>query len=195
MLHAERSTLFLNDDKTQELWSEVGDGIETTQIRFPNHLGIAGTVFTSGKTINIPHAYADLRFNPAFDRKTGFFTRSILCVPVVNKDGKVIGVTQVLNRKGGPFKDEDESRLRAFTAQISIALENAKLFSDIQNIKNYNESILESMSNGVITLDEEGKIITCNTAGLRILRVDPGDVLGRMVHEFFCRPKIGRAHV
>jgi len=48
--HAERSTLFLNDDKTQELWSEVGDGIETTQIRFPNHLGIAGTVFTSGKT-------------------------------------------------------------------------------------------------------------------------------------------------
>lgn len=187
MLHAERSTLFLNDDKTHELWSEVGDGIETTQIRFPNHLGIAGTVFTSGKTINIPHAYADLRFNPAFDRKTGFFTRSILCVPVVNKDGKVIGVTQVLNRKGGPFKEEDESRLRAFTAQISIALENAKLFSEIQNIKNYNESILESMSNGVITLDEEGKIITCNTAGLRILSVTPGDILGRMVHEFFHR--------
>ena len=79
------------------------------QIRFPNHLGIAGAVFTSGKTINIPYAYADLRFNPAFDKKTGFFTRSILCVPVVNKHGRTIGVTQVLNKRGGPFTDEDES--------------------------------------------------------------------------------------
>src|SRR3546814_963957 len=58
----------------------------TTLFRLPNHLGIAGAVFTSGKTVNIPYAYADLRFNPAFDKKTGYFTRSILCVPVVNKD-------------------------------------------------------------------------------------------------------------
>jgi adenylate cyclase len=55
----------------------------------------------SGKAINIPYAYADLRFNPAFDKKTGYFTRSILCVPIVNKHGKVIGVTQVLNKRGG----------------------------------------------------------------------------------------------
>ena len=80
-------------------------GLDAIQIRLPNHLGIAGAVFTSGKTINIPYAYADLRFNPAFDKKTGYFTRSILCVPVVNKDGKVIGVTQVLNKRGGPFTD------------------------------------------------------------------------------------------
>ena len=58
-------------------------------------LGIAGAVFTSGKAINIPYAYADLRFNPAFDKKTGYFTRSILCVPVINKTGKVIGVGMI----------------------------------------------------------------------------------------------------
>jgi len=188
MLHAERSTLFLNDEKTGELWSQVGDSIEKTQIRFPNHLGIAGAVFTSGTTINIPYAYADLRFNPAFDKQTGFFTRSILCVPVVNKNGKVIGVTQVLNRRGGPFTDDDESRLRAFTAQISIALENAKLFNDIQNMKNYNQSMLESMSNGVITLDEEGRIITCNVSGLKILQVEATDIIGILNHEFFKPP-------
>ena len=108
MLKADRSTLFLNDEKTNELWSQVGTGLDAIQIRLPNHLGIAGAVFTSGKTINIPYAYADLRFNPAFDKKTGYFTRSILCVPVVNKDGKVIGVTQVLNKRGGPFNEEDE---------------------------------------------------------------------------------------
>jgi adenylate cyclase len=185
MLNAERSTLFLNDEKSNELWSEVGQGLESMQIRLPNHLGIAGAVFTSGKSINIPYAYADLRFNPAFDKKTGFFTRSILCVPIVNKEGKTIGVTQVLNRRGGPFTGDDESRLRAFTAQISIALENAKLFADVQSMKNYNESMLESMSNGLITLDENEHIATCNAAGLRILKVHGGQVLHKPVAEFF----------
>ena len=185
LLNAERSTLFLNDEKTAELWSEVGQGLESVQIRLPNHLGIAGAVFTSGKAINIPYAYADLRFNPAFDKKTGFFTRSILCVPIVNKHGKVIGVTQVLNKRGGPFTGEDESRLRAFTAQISIALENAKLFADVQNMKNYNEAMLESMSNAVITLDENERIATCNAAGLRILRVVSGQILLKPAAEFF----------
>jgi len=185
MLNAERSTLFLNDEKTNELWSEVGQGLGKQQIRFPNHLGIAGAVFTAGQTINIPYAYADLRFNPAFDKQTGFFTRSILCVPVVNQAGKIIGVTQALNKRGGTFTDEDESRLRAFTAQVSIALENATLFANVQNIKNYNESMLESMSSGVLTLDDAGKIVTCNQAGLRILQVEAKDLLQHAATEYF----------
>ena len=189
MLNAERSTLFLNDEKTNDLWSMVGAGLDATEIRFPNHLGIAGTVFTSAKTINIPYAYADLRFNPAFDKQTGFFTRSILCTPVVNKEGKCIGVTQVLNKKGGPFTDEDEQRLKAFTAQISIGLENAKLFSDVQNMKNYNESMLESMSNAVVTTDEDGKIVTCNRSGYRIMQLEgEDDVIGKTAEEFFSGP-------
>ncbi len=163
----------------------MGQGLQSMQIRLPNHRGIAGAVFTSGKSINIPYAYADLRFNPSFDKKTGYFTRSILCVPIVNKQGTVIGVTQVLNKRGGPFTAEDESRLRAFTAQISIALENAKLFADVQNMKNYSEAMLESMSNGVITLDESGAIVTCNAAALRILRTDASRVLKTPVQDFF----------
>ena len=185
MLNAERSTLFLHEEKTDELWSEVGQGLESMQIRLPSNVGIAGAVFKSGKTINIPYAYADMRFNPAFDKQTGYFTRSILCVPVVNKHGKTIGVTQVLNKHGGPFTNEDEARLRAFTAQVSIALENAKLFADVQAMKNYNEAMLESMSNGVITLDETGKIATCNAACARILRIVAKDILHRPAAEFF----------
>jgi len=76
-------------------------------------------------------------------------------------------------------------RLKAFTAQVAIALENAKLFDDVQNMKNYNEGMLESMSNGVITLGEDGKIITCNAAGLRILKVAAPEILNRRVEEFF----------
>ncbi|TCS61346.1 GAF domain-containing protein [Varunaivibrio sulfuroxidans] len=189
MLGAERSTLFLNDDKTQELWSSVGEGLDQVQIRLPNHLGIAGSVYTSGQTVNIPHAYADLRFNPSFDKKTGFFTRSILCVPVVNKAGRVIGVTQCLNKRGGPFTGEDEQRLKAFTAQVSIGLENAKLFSDVQNMKNYNESMLQSMSNGVVTLDEDGRIVTCNAAGVAIFKAeDSAAIISKPADEFFSAP-------
>ncbi len=186
LLNAERSTLFLNDEKTSELFSMVGAGLDTIEIRLPNHLGIAGTVFTTGESINIPHCYADLRFNPAFDKQTGFFTRSMLCTPVINKQSKVIGVTQVLNKRGGPFTDEDEQRLKAFTAQIAIGLENAKLFNDVQNMKNYSESMLESMSNAVVTTDEDGKIVTCNAAGYRIMKIEnEEDVVGKLASDFF----------
>lgn len=183
MLDAERSTLFLNDERTGELWSQVSQGLNAQQIRLPNHAGIAGAVFTSGKSINIPYAYADLRFNPAFDKRTGFFTRSILCVPVINQQGKVIGVTQVLNKRSGPFTAQDEQRLKAFTAQVAIALENAKLFADVQAMKNYTDNMLESMSNGVLTLDDDGKLVTCNSAGSRIL--GDGQLLGKRAADLF----------
>ncbi len=185
MLNAERSTLFLHDDESATLFSRVAQGAKLGEIRLPNHAGIAGAVFTTGKTINIPHAYADLRFNPSFDRQTGFFTRSILCTPVVNKQGKTIGVTQVLNKRSGPFSHEDESRLKAFTGQVAIALENAKLFEDVQKIKNYNEGMLQSMSNGVITLDEVGKIVTCNASGCRIMQLPPAEIIGRSATDLF----------
>ncbi|MCY7386933.1 MAG: GAF domain-containing protein, partial [Burkholderiales bacterium] len=188
MLDAERSTLFLNDEKTGELWSELGQGLSAMQIRLPNSEGIAGAVFTTGKTINIPYAYADLRFSPAFDKRTGYFTRSILCVPITNHSGKIIGSTQVLNKRGGPFSSEDESRLKAFTAQISIALENANLFADVQNMKNYNESVLESMSSCVVTLDDAEKIVTCNGAGLRIFQLSATDIINKPAAAFFVGP-------
>jgi adenylate cyclase len=185
LLDCDRTTLFLNDEKTGELVSYVVDKLELKEIRFPNHLGIAGAVFTSGQSIRIPHAYADLRFNPAFDRQSGYFTRCILCVPIFNKEGRPIGVTQSLNKRGGPFTPDDESRLRAFTAQIASALENAKLFSDVQAMRNYNAAMLESMSNGVITFDEEGRVSTCNAAGSRILRRAEEELVGKPPEEVF----------
>lgn len=186
MLDAERSTLFLHDSRASELVARVAEGNDRVdEIRFPDSVGIAGTVFTTGETINIAHAYADLRFNPSFDAQTGFFTRSILCVPLVNKAGDTIGATQALNKRGGPFTAEDEQRLRAFTAQVAIALENAKLFDDVQRVKNYNDAVLESMTNGVVTLDNEGVVVTCNAAGAKILGYTEDQIVGRSVHDLF----------
>src|SRR5690606_2451248 len=129
----------------------------------------AGAVFAAGRVENIADPYADPRFNPEIDRRTGFTTKSILCMPIVNKAGARIGVTQVLNKRGGVFTAKDEARLRAFTAQIAVSLENAQLFDDVLNMKNYNDSILKSTTNGIVTLDAEGRIVTVNEATLELL--------------------------
>jgi adenylate cyclase len=167
------------------LWSQVAQGLEIREIRFPSHLGIAGSVFTTGETINIPDAYADPRFNQEVDKKTGYTTKSILCMPVKNKEGKTLGVVQVLNKKTGPFTRTDENRLRAFSAQASISIENAKLFDDVLNMKNYNESMLESLSNGVITLDDNKHIVKCNSAALKILNTEALHIVDRPAEEYF----------
>ncbi|MCA9522866.1 MAG: GAF domain-containing protein [Myxococcales bacterium] len=179
LLDADRSTLFVYDKKTDQLWSQVATGDDTREIRIPASSGIAGSVFRSGETINIRDAYADSRFNQAIDRKTGYHTRSILCMPVRNKHAETIGVFQVLNKLDGPFSVRDEQRLAAFSAQVSIALENAKLFDDVLAMKNYNEAILQSLSNGVVTLDGEGVVSKVNDAASRILRSEPARIEGR----------------
>ncbi|MFH2202150.1 MAG: GAF domain-containing protein [Elusimicrobiota bacterium] len=189
MLEADRATLFVHDTKTDELWSKIAMGLESKEIRIPASAGIAGACFTSGETINIPEAYEDPRFNQAVDKKTGYRTRTILCMTVCNKEGRKIGVIQVLNKKKGPFGDVDENRLKAFTSQAAIALENAKLFEDVTNERNYNESILKSLSNGVVTLNAECRVAKVNDAVLRILGWERDKVVGRQVDELFTGEK------
>ena len=178
LLGAERSTLFLYDARTDELYSVYAEGMATKEIRIPASKGIAGAVFTSGTLENIADPYRDIRFGFEVDKLTGFKTDSILCAPISNKAGGRIGVTQALNKKGGPFTGKDEARLRAFSAQIAVCIENAKLFDEVLNIKNYNESILRSTSNGIVTLDAENNIVTANDAALVLLAMEREALVG-----------------
>jgi len=125
-LNADRATVFLLDKKNDELYSVVAEG-EPREIRFPAHMGIAGSVAKTGKIINIPDAYKDKRFNPEIDRKTGYRTHSMLTVPMKNKDGEIIGVFQILNKAKGEFSPYDEELLLAIASQASISVENALL--------------------------------------------------------------------
>ena len=124
---ADRGTLYLVDESKNELWSKVVQGSSTIEIRLPMGKGIAGYVAVSGETINIPDAYADRRFNPEVDRRSGYRTKTILCMPMKNKDGKVIGVFQLLNKPGGSFNDEDQEFIDALSVHAAIAVENALL--------------------------------------------------------------------
>lgn len=131
LMEAERSTLFLVDGSHGELWSKVTQGILNQEIRLKVGQGIAGWVAQTGKSINIRDAYNDPRFNPEVDAKTGYQTRSILCQPIRNQEGRTLGVIQVLNRRTGHFTPEDENLLSALCAQIAIAIENSTLYLSI----------------------------------------------------------------
>ncbi|MDD9902062.1 MAG: GAF domain-containing protein, partial [Rhodospirillaceae bacterium] len=144
LLDADRSTIFVHDRANSELWSRVAEGVDVTEIRIPDDAGIAGKVFRSGMAENVADPYSHDLFNPEIDRATGYTTESILCMPIIDRNGETIGVTQVLNKTGGNFLARDEARLKAFTAQVSISLANAQLFADITKEKNYNEATLNS---------------------------------------------------
>ena len=185
LLEAERSTLFIHDPVRDELWSRVAEGLSAREIRIPSNVGIAGEVFTTRHSVNIPDAYHDQRFNPEIDRRTGFRTRSILCVPVLNKFGLPIGVVQVLNRQGGAFSPKDQRRLEMLAAQSAIALENAQLFRDVLHERNYTENVLRRLTDGVVTLDPALNIVRINDVAARLLGVEPERVLGASAHRLF----------
>ena len=145
VMEADRSTLFLLDEEKQEIWSKVAQGAAMKEIRVPFGAGIAGHVAKSGETVNIPDAYQDPRFNPEVDRRTGYHTRTILCMPMKSPEGKILGVLQVLNKRHGIFTREDEELLDALESQAAIAVENAMLIEDIHKRMRTSEILLDVM--------------------------------------------------
>jgi len=123
LLDADRASLFIVEQNSLVL--RVAQDIETIgEVRIPLGSGIAGAVAQGGESICIDNAYADSRFNQDVDKQTGYRTRSILCLPVKNHEGRVFAVAQLLNRKDGqPFDQGDEQRFADFIQSIGIILE------------------------------------------------------------------------
>ncbi|HEY9611405.1 GAF domain-containing protein [Allocoleopsis sp.] len=171
LMQADRSTLFMLSKETGELWSKVAtaDGSDLVEIRIPANRGIAGYVASTGQTLNIPDAYKDPRFDPTTDKRTGYITRNILCMPVYNSKNELIGVTQLINKQQGSFSSSDEEFMRAFNIQAGIALENAKLFENVLIEKQYQKDMLQSLSDAVISTDMQGRIVTINDAAMALL--------------------------
>ena len=149
MLEADRCTVFLFDEGKKELWSKVALGL-SEEIRIHSDQGIAGHVFNSGETVNIPDAYKDSRFNPEIDQKTGYKTKSMLTMPLQNRFKETIGVFQVLNKKGGSFTKVSEEVLEAVASIATSAIENAQLYDEQK--KSFT-SFIETLSTTLDTRD------------------------------------------
>ena len=152
MVDAERASIFVVDRERQEYWSRVALGAGVGEIRFPLGVGIAGTVAKTGETINIADAYADPRFSPESDRRTGFRTRNLLTLPMAGHDGTVIGVFQAVNKRTGAFTAQDEATLASLAASAAVAVENAQLVSAQKRIW---QSLIETLATTVDARDQQ----------------------------------------
>ena len=193
LLMCERATLFLVDNETQELWSMVADGLGdgVKEIRIPGNAGIAGLVNTTNKMLNIPDAYADARFSRAMDAKTGFRTRNILCTPINNSAGEVLGVVQMINKENGAFLAGDEQLLSAFTAQAAVSIENAQLFERAVEQGNFLKSVMDSISNLVVAFDRAGHMTLCNHSETHLFKyfgLKQENIGGNMTYEQWLGP-------
>jgi putative ABC transport system ATP-binding protein len=127
ILDADRVSLFLVDERQGELVSKFAqdEGTKPLDIRIPLGAGIAGRVAASGEAMNIPDAYAEPLFNRAVDQRTGYRTRAVLCVPILDHYKRVFAVAQVLNkRSGGAFGRVDEQRFAEFADSLGVVLES-----------------------------------------------------------------------
>ncbi len=132
ILLADRCSVFLVDPYKGELWTKVAIGIEEKVLRIPLGQGIAGFVARTGSAVNIREAYRDTRFAQDLDRITGYQTRTVLAVPLKDRDGSALGVFEVLNKKKGAFTDEDEGLLRILATMAANFIENATLYDDLR---------------------------------------------------------------
>ncbi|MDJ0553806.1 MAG: GAF domain-containing protein [Microcoleaceae cyanobacterium MO_207.B10] len=205
LMNADRSTLWLIDHDKDQLWTKIPINGKFTEIRIARDEGFAGIVATSGEPLLIPFdVYKDPRSvkSQEVDKKTGYRTSSLLCMPVFNADDQLIGVTQLINKKKQgefpPYNPEDWPNpperwkasfnrndlefMKAFNIQAGVALQNAKLFDTVKQEQQRQKDILRSLTNGVISTDKVGHVIATNESARHLLGFSETELLeGRSV--------------
>ncbi|MDD1418268.1 GAF domain-containing protein [Dolichospermum sp. ST_sed1] len=193
LMNADRSTLWLIDRDRHDLWTKIyQDNGVAKELRVPRGQGFVGIVAASGKKLNIPfdlYEHSDSGTAQKMDQSNGYRTCSLLCMPIFNSDQELIGVTQLVNKKKvgdyspynpsswpnapdcfqASFDRNDEEFMEAFNIQAGVALQNAQLFAKVKQQEKMQRDILRSLSNGVISTDQTGVIITANESAKQLL--------------------------
>ncbi|MDI6807700.1 MAG: SpoIIE family protein phosphatase [Candidatus Eisenbacteria bacterium] len=128
--NADRGSIFLLDREKGELWARAALGEEIEDVRFPVSCGIAGYVARTGDSVFVKDAYSDPRFYKKFDELSGYRTRSLLCIPLRNRKGEIIGSFELVNKEAGAFTSEDRRFLEGLSTHAALALENARLHKE-----------------------------------------------------------------
>ncbi|GAP93526.1 adenylate/guanylate cyclase domain-containing protein [Leptolyngbya sp. NIES-2104] len=201
LMNADRSTLWLIDHDRNEIWTRIPTAEGTMkELRLPIGVGFAGQVAASGEVINISfdlYEQAGAETAKKTDQANGYRTCSLLCMPIHNADGELIGVTQLVNKtKQGDFppydpKDfpqaperwrasfnrSDQEFMETFNIQAGVALQNARLFETVKQQEQMQRDILRSLTNGVISTDKEGNIIAANESAKKLLGLNEEDTI------------------
>ena len=199
LMNADRSTLWLIDEDRNQLWTKIPKDGVLEELRIPSNAGFAGIVAQSGEPLLIPFdLYEDSRSATSqnTDQKFGYRTCSMLCMPVFNADKKLIGVTQLINKKRQgeypPYNPEDWPQapeqwkasfnrndlefMEAFNIQAGVALQNAKLFAEVKQQEQRQKDMLHALTNGVISTDKKGNIVATNPSAQKLLGVSEAEL-------------------
>jgi signal transduction histidine kinase len=151
VMNSEKASVFLIDAAREQLWSMVSTDLGRDEVRIPKNTGVAGWVFQNRSPLIINDAYSDPRFNPDVDKKTGFKTRNIMSIPLINREQECIGTLQALNKKTGDFNEDDQEFLTSASHYMAIAIENAKLYDDLRVLDLAKEKVINHLSHELRT--------------------------------------------
>jgi PAS domain S-box-containing protein len=185
-LHAESLSVGLTEAHTgdivfvEQLFGAKFENLP--QIRVKYGQGIAGWVAEHGEPVIVNNAYADKRFYPGSDRRSGFRTDSMICIPL-QVEQRTIGVLQAINRQYGEFAEHDLQLLKAIGGPLAAAIENARLHSDVLAEKRRVETIFSGMSEGMLTITTDGLITHANEALGALLLVDFDNLINKNVSD------------
>jgi serine phosphatase RsbU (regulator of sigma subunit) len=138
-LICDRAILYQVDEKRNVLFATAGS---THSLVLRLGQGFAGEVARTREMLNVPDVAADERFDPAYDRANGYQTQTVLCVPLIaGRDGRLLGVLEMLNNRGGPFDQDDETLAFALAQHAAAALDRARLIDEIQRRRELDASL------------------------------------------------------
>lgn len=172
-LDAEAGTYFVVGVKGRELipfYSLGAPPDKLSQVPIPMGKGVCGWVAVHREPLLVEDAYKDSRFTPDVDQITGFKTRSILCVPLMDRLD-LVGVLELLNRRDRPFSAEEMKFVEGICQLVSLNLRLVRLEAMLNKVTAHNASILENLTGGFLALDLRGRVIICNPAAKRILEL------------------------
>ena len=130
ILKCDRISLFIYDKNSDKLILITAEGLNRAQIKMETSRGIIGNCFTECKVIRIEDAYLDERFDKEIDRQTNYRTKTLLCYPLVDKEGECIGVIEAINKYNSVFTDDDQEILKILSQQA------ASIFKNVSSHKN-----------------------------------------------------------
>lgn len=138
ILNAQRASIFLINTETNELEAVAALGIDKELLKFDYRKGIAGSVFTTGVSLNIDTKVDKVRYSIEIDKITGFETRSIICNPITNREDKIIGVIEILNKRNEErFTVEDEKTMKVLALILSSVFHHYNPISEKSLIRRF----------------------------------------------------------
>lgn len=176
LLDCDRASIFIWDRDQHQVVACPALGVEGGTLRLPDHVGIVGEVIHGGRTVRVNDAYNDPRFEQSVDQASGYKTRNLLCVPVRDGQGTLIGAFEVINKNDDIFTDDDAEYLSQLGLQAAVALQNAR---EREQLIRSRQQLTEQVTQGVQIIGESPAVVALRTTIQRLAATDlPVLILG-----------------